>query len=141
MALQITIGSVWNRLKSILFRGEEKDIIYIWKIIEKMVPNISESIKTTESPRLCRMCALYFSNYKTEKYRDGILAVQGAKLFNLMPKSIRILKNISIDKFKNALWHSPEVYTGWAPNSRVQENWLKLNHSYEKCLLRSLLNL
>ena len=68
-----------------------------------MVPNINSKIKTTENPRLGRMCAMSFYSNKTAKYRDGTLAVQGAKLFNAMPKSIRNLTNISIDKFKNEL--------------------------------------
>ena len=71
-----------------------------------MVPNINEDN---------REAGLSFSNNKTVKYRDGRLAVQGAKLFNAMPKSIRNLKDILIDKFKKALdthLTSPEVYTG-----------------------------
>eukprot|EP00111_Clytia_hemisphaerica_P018187 TCONS_00053782-protein len=76
--------------------------MYVWKVMENIVPTVN-GIKTTENPRLGRMCTLSIPKNQTSKFRDSTLAVQGAKIFNAMPKSIRNLKNISVDKFKRAL--------------------------------------
>ena len=101
-------NNYWDCLKQTkiysLQRWRERyRIIYIWKVIESLVPNINGSIKITENPRLGRMCSLTLSKNQTSKLRDSTLAVQGAKLFNAMPRSIRNLKNISIEQFKTAL--------------------------------------
>ena len=103
-----TSNNYWECLKqtkmySLQRRRERYRIIYVWKVIEKIVPNVNNSINTKENPRLGRMCSSSFSKKTTSKYRVSTLAVQGVKLFNAMPKSIRNLKNISIEKFKNAL--------------------------------------
>ena len=58
---QTKIYSLWRR-------RERYRIIYILKIIDKMVPNVNERIKTTESPQLGQMCVISFSNNKTAEY-------------------------------------------------------------------------
>ena len=100
-------NNYWECLKqtkiySLQRRRERYRIIYVWKSMEKIVPAVN-GIKTTENPRLGRMCTLTIPKNQTSKFRDSTLAVQGAKLFNAMPKSIRNLKNVSINKFKSAL--------------------------------------
>ena len=49
------------------------------------------------------MCISKYTGPNNTKQRDRILTIQGATLFNAMPKNIRNLKNIPVDKFKNAL--------------------------------------
>ena len=104
-----TSHNYWECLKqlkiySLQRRRERYRIIYVWKVIEGIVPNVNGSIQTYENPRLGRLCKLSFSKNQTSKFRDCTLAVQGAKLFNAMlPKNIRNLKNVSTEKFKNAL--------------------------------------
>ena len=49
------------------------------------------------------MCVSKYAGPDNSRLRDSTLTIQGAKLFNAMPKNIRNLKNIPVDKFKNAL--------------------------------------
>ena len=98
----------WDCLKelniySLQRRRERYRIIYIWKILENMVPNPNGIIKSRINPRLGRTCSLPTINVKTLKLRKNTLEVQGASLFNVMPKRIRNLKDVSIHRFKNAL--------------------------------------
>ena len=100
-------NNYWECLKqtkiySLQRQRERYRIMYVWKSMEKIVPAVN-GITMTENPRLGRMCTLTIPKNQTSKFRDSTLAVQGAKLFNAMPKSIRNLKNVSIIKFKSAL--------------------------------------
>ena len=53
---------------------------------------------------LGRMCVTKYIGLNNSKLCDSCaLAIQGAKLFNAMPKCIRNLKNVPVDKFKTAL--------------------------------------
>ena len=49
------------------------------------------------------MCVSKYAGPDNSRLRDSTLTIQGAKLFNAMQKNIRNLKNIPVDKFKNAL--------------------------------------
>ena len=97
----------WNCLKkmsvySLERRRERYQIIYVWKVLENTVPNIN-GIVGKENPRLGRSCDIIVHNHKTAKFRNGTLTVQGSRLFNSLPKNIRNLKNVTVNKFKNAL--------------------------------------
>ena len=103
-----TPRNYWECLKemkmySLQRRRERYRIIYTWKILEHLVPNVNGGIKFKDNPRLGRKCVLTYAAPKTSKLRHSTLSVQGAKLFNAMPKNIRNLKNMSVEKFKNAL--------------------------------------
>ena len=50
-----------------------------------------------------RMCISKYTSPNNTKLWDSTLTIQGAKLFNAMPKNIRNLKNIPVEKFKNEL--------------------------------------
>ncbi|MEM6738267.1 MAG: reverse transcriptase family protein, partial [Bacteroidota bacterium] len=91
------------KIYSLQRRRERYRIIYTWKILESIVPNINDSFKAKEHPRLGRMCVTKYIGPNNSKLRDSTLAIQGAKLFNAMPKCIRNLKNVPVDKFKTAL--------------------------------------
>ena len=98
----------WQSLKqlkiySLQRRRERYCIIYHWKILENRVPNINDAFKSKDHPRLGRMCISKYTGPNNTKLRDSTLTIKGAKLFNAMPKNIRNLKNIPVDKFKNAL--------------------------------------
>ena len=71
--------------------------------MENLVPNINDGFKSKDHPRLGRTCISKYTGPNNTKLRDRILTIQGATLFNAMPKNIRNLKNIPVDKFKNAL--------------------------------------
>ena len=98
----------WETLKyfkiySLQRRRERYRIIYTWKILENLVPNVNGCFKCKDHPRLGRMCLSKYAGPYNSRLRDSTLTIQGAKLFNAMPKNIRNLKNIPVDKFKNAL--------------------------------------
>ena len=99
-----TPNNYWDCLKklklySLQRRRERYRILYTWKIAENLVPNINNKFQFKELPRLGRMCVCTHSS----KLHDSTLVVQGAKLFNSMPKSIRDMKNVTVEKFKNSL--------------------------------------
>ena len=105
----------WNRLKtfrlySLQRRRERYRIIYIWKILENMVPNLSvedSKIKSTTTLRNGRLCNIpVLSNTALAKIRilrEGSLGMNGTKLFNALPKHIRNLTNVSLLGFKKNL--------------------------------------
>ena len=107
----------WERLKTLRLyslerRRERYRIIYIWKILEKAVPNITgggtDGIKKQlHSVRNGVTC--HVPPYKTSipskiwKLREGTINYHGAKLFNALPKYIRELTNCSLSIFKKNL--------------------------------------
>ena len=98
----------WDCLKgmkmySLQRRRERYRIIYVWKILENLVPNINNTLTTKENPRLGRLCNIVVSDPKNRRIRDSTLPIQGAKLFNTLPKHIRNMKNVPLNKFKGAL--------------------------------------
>ena len=93
------------KIYSLEMRHERYHIIYVWKILEGLVPNINGKVKATQSDRRGRHCSIPSIN-NTGKldtiYRSSV-AVHGAKLFNAMPKHIRDATNIPIEKLKKLL--------------------------------------
>ena len=103
-----TPQNYWESLKqlkiySLQRRRERYRIIYTWKILENLVPNVNDCFKHKDHPRLGRLCVSKYAGPNNSRLRDSTLNIQGAKLFNAMPKNIRNLKNIPVEKFKNAL--------------------------------------
>ena len=87
-------------------RRERYRIIYVWKVLENMVPNINNQITARDNDRRGRHCitpTLKRSSEKICNLHQSSLPVHGIKLFNAMPKHIRDMTNVSIAKFKRAL--------------------------------------
>ena len=92
-------------------RRERYRILYVWKILEKLVPNIASN----ESDGLTKHCSarngvtVKLPPFKTSipakiwKLREGTLQYHGAKLFNSLPKHIRGMTGCSLHKFKLSL--------------------------------------
>ena len=105
----LTYWEQLQRLKlfSLERRRERYRIIYIWKILERIVPNFTEQndgIEVLHSDRRGRTCfqpAVQRSPY--QELRNASLAVQGVKLFNSIPKYLRNLTGCSKEKFKYSL--------------------------------------
>ena len=103
----------WDRLKSLNLyslerRRERYRIIYVWKILEGMVPNLScrSKITTKTSLRYGRICCippLATSTNKLQNLRNGSFCINGPKLFNCLPSHIRNLKGIELPEFKKKL--------------------------------------
>ena len=103
----------WDRLKSLNLyslerRRERYRIIYVWKILEGIVPNLTDrsKIRTKSSLRFGRICCippLTTVNNRLQNLRDGSFCVNGPKLFNCVPSYIRNLKGIELPEFKKEL--------------------------------------
>ena len=111
---KINIGSklnYWETLNhlnmySLERRRERYIIMYVWKIIEGLVPNVSASVNRQitvhQSLRFGRKCVIppFLTNSRFSVHYENSLAVIGPKLFNVMPRDIRDLTNCSINAFK-----------------------------------------
>ena len=103
----------WDRLSSLNLyslerRRERYRIIYVWKILEGIVPNLNKNgIRSTTSLRNGRSCTVPHipNNIPTHirTLREESLAVNGCLLFNKLPTSIRNMKNVSLAEFKKKL--------------------------------------
>jgi hypothetical protein len=92
------------RLYSLQRRRERYCIIYVWKIIEGLVPNFTTPINCTHSNRRGRSCAVSHVNVG----RHGTLAYnsfrwRSIRLFNKLPTQLRSLSTCSTDRFKSQL--------------------------------------
>ena len=92
------------RLYSLQRRRERYCIIYVWKIIEDLVPNFSKSIVCTHSERRGRYCVVSHVNIG----RSGTLAYYSfrwptIRLFNSLPTFIRCTTSCSVYGFKHTL--------------------------------------
>ena len=106
-------GDYWERLNSFKLyslqrRRERYRIIYTWKILEGLVPNVgSNKVSSRTSLRHGRLCET--PNIPTSapanirQLIEGSFCVQGTKLFNAIPKSIRNLSDVDVLTFKKKL--------------------------------------
>ena len=92
------------KLYSLQRRRDRYQIIYIWKILEKLVSNLEPPITTTHSDRLGRMC------YKqtVPPGHQGSLVYnrfrwKAVRLFNSLPISIRNITKVNVSIFKAQL--------------------------------------
>jgi hypothetical protein len=106
----------WERLSalnlySLQRRRDRYDIIYIWKILENKVPNITScrqiKISHTHDSRNGRMCTEHVPA-KTACCRVKTLVrnsfpIRAVKTFNILPKHLRGLTGCSVDQFKAQL--------------------------------------
>ena len=95
----------WQRLKELKMlsqerRAERYKAIYVWKILEKIVPNCG--LVTITSERRGREVQIPHlkGSGKVRNLRENGFQVSGAKVFNSLPKHLRMLSNISVDDFK-----------------------------------------
>ncbi len=91
-------------LYSLQRRRDRYAAIYLWKIVENIVPNLSEPIKTHLSGRRGRMCDIKV----VEPGHIGTLCHnsfrwRGSRIFNSLPSYIRNKSNCDIDTFKREL--------------------------------------
>ena len=92
------------KLYSLQMRRERYCIIYVWKIIEGLVPNFSKPIVCSYSERRGRSCIISHVNlgrlgslaYNSFRWREK-------RLFNAMPKYIRCISSCSVVSFKSKL--------------------------------------
>ena len=94
-----------SKMYSLQRRRERYRIIYVWKILEQMVPNINNKLTVKINARSGRLCAIPAArgNNKFSKIYEASFPVHGAKLFNALPKHLRDMQNVPLEKFKRAL--------------------------------------
>jgi len=108
--------SYWDQLKetrlySVERRRERYFIIYTWKVLEKIVPNVSIHQErkiiakwTSRHDRICHIPTVKSQvTAKVKAARYSSLGCRGPQLFNTIPADIRNITDVSVDKFKNAL--------------------------------------
>ena len=106
--------SYWDQLKKLSLyslerRRERYRVIYIWRILERQVPDFTSGkiYSINEGGRLGRKCNSPPINNNApsniKKVRYASLAVRGPQLFNILPAEIRKLNNCSVETFKRAL--------------------------------------
>lgn len=100
----------WDQLKVFKFsslqrRRERYLIIYLWKILENLVPNIGNNvISCRKHIRYGRLCSIRCTRRSTyTNLRHSFFSQLGPRLFNCMPKYIRNITNCSVDCFKKDL--------------------------------------
>ena len=105
----------WKRLRTLHLyslerRRERYRIIYIWKMLENLVPNLtteSNQIRSYTSLRYGRRCVIpAVSNAQSSRVgtlREESFSVHGSRLFNILPQEIRNLTNIEVPVFKKKL--------------------------------------
>ena len=86
-------------------RRERYRIIYIWKIIEGIVPNVNSSVHCYNHIRYGRKCSVprVKGPLATSSMKEGSLTIHGPKLFNVLPKSIRNITGVDVVDFKDKL--------------------------------------
>ena len=108
--------SYWDQLKetrlySVERRRERYFIIYTWKVLEGIVPNVSihqeRKINAKWTSRHDRTCHIptvkSHVTAKVKAARYSSLGCRGPQLFNTIPAEIRNITHVPVDKFKKAL--------------------------------------
>ena len=100
----------WDRLSALKMYSQERRmeryrIIYIWKILEGIAPNVGiESYTSPRQGHLCRVPQIKLcATGAIRAIREGSLQIRGPQLFNSLPVSIRGLTGCSVISFKHKL--------------------------------------
>ena len=105
-------NNYWDRLKhlhlySLERRGERYKIVYKWKIINKLAPNVnSTGITTRNHPRLGIMCVPPRVNNgagRLTTIRHHSLSMVGPRRYNSLPITLRNLTSVIAKTFKTRL--------------------------------------
>ena len=91
-------------LYSVQRRRDRNQIMYLWKIIEELVPNLSTLITCTNLEHRDRSCVVSHVNmgqlgtlsYNSFRWRS-------IRMFNKLPKYVPIVSSCSVDSFKSQL--------------------------------------
>ena len=87
---------------SIQRRHERYRVIYVWKLIEKMVPDCGITVTHESETRLGRRVGAE-NLRRVSNLTESTFQVQASKLFNSLPKSLRNLTKCGVGDFKAQL--------------------------------------
>ena len=98
----------WQRLVHLKMYSQQRRleryrVIYTWKILEQLVPNCGLSSTTSERRGRQVTVPALKGSASIKSLREQSFQVNGPKLFNCLPLSIRNLKGITVDEFKQKL--------------------------------------
>ena len=100
----------WQQLEkvgmiSLQRRRERYRAIYVWKVIEGLVPNFG--IQQAYNKRTGRYCVvpkmISSATCRVQSLRFASMGVNGPRIFNSLPVHIRNMSNCSVNVFKSAL--------------------------------------
>jgi hypothetical protein len=98
----------WQRLKHLKMLSQERRMeryraLYVWKILEGLVPNCG--LEQTHRERRGREVSIQElkGSQRIKSLRKNTLQVNGARIFNSLPKSLRNLSRIPLEDFKMQL--------------------------------------
>ena len=105
---QLTYWQQLQQLKlySLQRRRERYIIIYLWKMLEGVVPQVGnlKSYTHIRHGRKCRVpCVNTCATSRVRNIRNASFAINAPRLFNSLPKHIRDITDCSTDVFKNRL--------------------------------------
>ena len=105
--------SYWQQLSSLKLYSQERrrerySILYTWRILEGLSPNLDKTpIDAKWHPRRGRECCVPNISTAPPSYiqtiRFSSFAFRGPRLFNTMPKEVRNLTGCSLEVFKQAV--------------------------------------
>ena len=93
------------KMPSLQRRRERYVCIYVWKILEGLVPNFG--LQSSYSSRRGRSCVVptvsRMASHKVQTIRYNSMGVLGPRLFNHLPKSVRNVSGCAVETFKACL--------------------------------------
>ena len=94
--------------------------IYVYKVVEGLVPNCG--LEVTEGERRGREILVPKSKgtQRVQTMRERSFQVNGAKIFNSLPKSVRNITRVSVDDFKAKL----DEYLATLPDEPKLQNYI-----------------
>ena len=104
----------WSRLKKLRLyssqrRTERYQLIYLWKIMEGLAPNLkSNKVITKFSERRGRYCVIptlktRSCSAKISTIRENSFAIHTPTVFNSLPKKLRDITGVTVETFKHHL--------------------------------------
>ena len=115
----------WQRLKELKMLSQERRMeryraIYVYKVVEGLVPNCG--LEVTEGERRGREILVPKSKgtQRVQTMRERSFQVNGAKIFNSLPKSVRNITRVSVDDFKAKL----DEYLATLPDEPKLQNYI-----------------
>ena len=93
------------KLYSLERRRERYIAIYVWKVVENIVPNFGIKVKSNaRRGRDCEVPKIMASApVRVQNIRFGSLIINGPRIFNSLPLNVRNITGCSVDSFKRAL--------------------------------------
>ena len=129
----------WKTLKQLKLyslerRRERYRIIYIWKILEQLVPNVNSKIQEVYHERTGRKCKLTLPHRGVTAVFNAqcsSICYHGVKLFNVLPKNLRNMSGVSVQQFKSEL----DKYLATVPDEPQIPGYTQLRRSQTNSLV------